>query len=197
MTALLFDPDLPGGAERDHRRAAVPQGEAEAGPRAPEQHFGIPIPASSPKRPRVHRSVRCPIAPRLRSRPTSPARAARCPNGGKPGAQGADRWCAAPDRSPQAPSGASDARPGGARCARPRGADEAPCGGRRRTGTSGTARQSAASARASRRSPPSARSRARSARSPAGGIVGSGSAPGGRAPPSRGARSGSSTGPAR
>ena len=116
---------------------------------------------------------------------------------GRPGARGGARWCAAPDRLPQAPSGASDARPGVGRSARPRGAGEAPSDGRRKTGTSGTARRSAASAPASPRSPPSARSRARSARATAGGIAGSGSAPGGRAPSSRGAPTGSSTGPAR
>ena len=83
--------------------------------------------------------------------------------------------CLKPHQAHQ-PSG-----PGVGRSARPRGAGEVPSDGRRRTGTSGTARRSAASARASPRSPPSARSRARSARATAGGIVGSGSAPGGRA----------------
>ena len=79
-------------------------------------------------------------------------------------------------------------RPGHARSARPRGADEAPSDGRRRTDTSGTTRRCGASTPASRRSPPSARSKATSARSIAAGIACSGSAPGGRAPPSRGAR---------
>ena len=113
------------------------------------------------------------------------------------GARGGARWCVAPDRLPEAPSGASDARPGVGRSARPRGAGEVPSDGRRKTGTSGTARRSAASAPASPRSPPSARRRARSARATAGGIAGSGAAPGGRAPLSRGAPTGSSTGPAR
>ena len=74
---------------------------------------------------------------------------------------------------------------------------EAPSDGRRKTDTSGTDRRSAASAPASPRSRPSLGNRARSARSTAGGIAGSGSSPGGRAPPSPAAPTSSSTGPAR
>ena len=59
-------------------------------------------------------------------------------------------WCTAPDRLPEAPSGASDDRHGIGLSVRPRGASEAPPDGRRRTDTSGTARRSAASVRASR-----------------------------------------------
>ncbi len=128
----------------------------------------------------------------------------RCPGCGalvrgvrSAGARGAERWCAAPARPPEDPEGASAERPGGARSAPPRGADAEPSGGRRRTDTSETARRSGASAPASPRSRPSARSRATSARSTAGGIAGSGSTTDGRAPPSPDARPGSSTGPAR
>ena len=101
-----------------------------------------------------------------------------------------------PDRPPEDPEGASGEPPGGARSAPPRGADAVPSGGRRRTDTSGTARRSDASAPASPRSRPSARSRATSARSTAAGIAGSGSAPDGRAQPAPASRPGSTTGPA-